>query len=115
MRRISIVLLLLLAVVLIPGQAQAKTSATETITPNPASVGQTFVVSVTGLPVGSAVNLFVTAPDGTVSGSPLGSTPDGTFALDESAPSAGDWTYTFTGPTKRHNTVVYASATVTVV
>jgi hypothetical protein len=83
-----------------------------TISPSPAAVGQTYVVSVSGLPTGTAINLWVTAPDGTTTGSPLGSTPDGTFALNESSSSAGQWTYAFSGPTKQH-TVVYSTCSVT--
>src|SRR5258707_557855 len=51
-----------------------------TISPSPAAVGQVYVVTATGLPMRSAVNLWVTDPTGSTTGSPLGSTPDGTFA-----------------------------------
>jgi hypothetical protein len=84
------------------------------ISPNPASVGQTYVVSVAGLPTDTAINLWVTDPSGNTVGSPLGSAPDGTFNLNEASPSAGKWTYTFSGPTKNNpnNTAVYASCSV---
>jgi hypothetical protein len=78
------------------------------ITPSDSSVGATYTVSAWGLPIGTAVNLWVTAPDGTTSGSPLGSTPDGTFNMNESSASAGLWTYVFAGPVKQH-TQVYAT------
>ena len=80
-----------------------------------AAVGQVYVVSMSGLPTGTAVNLWVTDPNGNTSGSPLGSTPDGTFNLNESSPFAGQWTYTFSGPTKNNSssTVVYGSCSVT--
>lgn len=80
-----------------------------------AAVGQMYVVSMSGLPVGTAINLWVTDPNGHMAGSPLGSTPDGTFNLNESSPSAGQWTYTFSGPTKQNanSTAVYGSCSVT--
>lgn len=83
------------------------------ISPGLVAVGQTYVVSVSGLPTGSAVNLWVTSPDGTTTGSPLGSTPDGTFNLNESSSSAGTWSYAFSGPTKTNNTLIYATCSVT--
>jgi hypothetical protein len=83
-----------------------------TISPSPAAVGQTYVVSASGLPIGTAVNLWVTDPSGNTSGSPLGSTPDGSFNLNESSSSAGKWTYTFSGPTKNNNTTMYSSCSV---
>jgi hypothetical protein len=67
-------------------------------------VGQTYVVSAWGIPTDTAVNLWVTV-DGVTSGSPLGSTPDGTFNLNESSSVAGVTTYTFSGPTRKHMTV----------
>lgn len=82
------------------------------ISPNPAAVGATYLVSVSGLPTGTAINLWITAPDGTKTGSPLGSTPDGTFNLNESSSHAGQWTYAFSGPVKQ-NTVVYSTCSVT--
>lgn len=82
------------------------------INPNPAAVGATYVVSATGLPSLSPINLFVTDPLGTVVGSPLGGTADGTFALDESSALAGTTTYEFTGPVKVNNTQVYATCSV---
>lgn len=80
-----------------------------------AAVGQMYVVSMSGLPTGTAVNLWVTGPNGNTAGSPLGSTPDGTFNLNESSSSAGQWTYTFSGPTKSNPsaTTVYGSCSVT--
>ena len=72
------------------------------VSPNPVAVGQTYVVSAGGLPTGTAINLWVTDPSGNTSGSPLGSTPDGTFNLEESSSSAGTWTYAFSGPVKKH-------------
>ncbi len=70
------------------------------------------MVTATGLPTMSAVNLWVTDPSGSTTGSPLGSTPDGTFALNESSSSAGTWTYMFSGPTKNNGMQIYASCSV---
>jgi hypothetical protein len=80
-----------------------------------AAVGQTYVVSMSGLPTSTAINLWVTDPNGNTTGSPLGSTPDGTFNLNESSAFAGQWTYTFSGPTKQNanSTTVYGSCSVT--
>jgi hypothetical protein len=98
-----------------PGIASAhpKTDPPCTINPNPAAVGSTYVVSASGLPSLSAINLWITAPNGTTTGTPLGSTPDGTFNLTDSSSYAGTWTYTFTGPTG-HNMQTYASCSVSV-
>ena len=81
------------------------------ISPAESPVGATYVVTSWGLPTGTAINLWVTGPDGTTNGSPLGSTPDGTFNLDESSDAAGVWTFVFSGPVKQH-TVVYATCSV---
>ena len=96
-----------------PGVASAhpKTDPPCTISPNPAVVGSTYVVSASGLPTGSAINLWISAPNGTTTGSPLGSTPDGTFNLNESSGYAGTWTYKFTGPTG-HNMQTYATCSI---
>jgi hypothetical protein len=72
------------------------------VSPNPSDVGATYVVSAWGLPIGSAINLWVTDPTGHMDGSPLGSTPDGTFNLDESSQMPGTTTYAFSGPVKNH-------------
>jgi hypothetical protein len=84
------------------------------VDPNSVAVGDTYVLSASGLPTGVAINLWVTDPNGNTSGSPLGSTPDGTFAMNESSSSAGPWTYTFSGPTKNNpdTTATYASCSV---
>jgi hypothetical protein len=86
------------------------------ISPNPAPVGQTYVVSVSGLPTSGAINLWVTDPDGNTSGSPLGSAPTGSFSLNESSSFAGTWTYTFSGPTKNNSntTTVYSTCSLDV-
>jgi hypothetical protein len=73
-----------------------------TVSPNPAAVGQPYVVSAWGLPTGTAINLWVTDPTGKTTGRPLGGTGDGTFNLNESSSFAGTWTYAFSGPTKNH-------------
>jgi hypothetical protein len=83
-----------------------------TINPSSVAVGDVYVVTATGLPMLSAVNLWVTDPSGTTTGSPLGSTPDGTFALNESSSSAGTWTYVFSGPTKNNGMLIYATCSV---
>jgi hypothetical protein len=78
------------------------------------AVGQVYTVSESGLPTGTAINLWVTDPSGNTTGSPLGSTPTGSFDLNESSASAGTWTYTFSGPTKNNSstTTVYGSCSV---
>src|SRR5205814_5272991 len=84
-----------------------------TITPSSVAVGQGYIVSVSELPTGTAINLWITDPTGATIGSPLGSTPDGSFNLNESSGAAGNWTYAFSGPTKQQNTTVYATCSVT--
>ena len=84
------------------------------ISPNPAAVSQNFVISASGIPVGGAVNILTTSPSGVTTGSPLGSTPDGNFNLNNSEASSGLWQYQFTGPTKVRNTVIYATCSVQV-
>jgi hypothetical protein len=74
------------------------------VSPSSADVGETYMVSAWGIPTGTAVNLWVTE-DGVTTGSPLGSTPDGNFNMNESSQTAGVTTYTFSGPTKRHMAV----------
>jgi hypothetical protein len=74
------------------------------------SVGETYWVSASGLPTGVAINLWVTDSTGTT-GSPLGSTGDGTFNMQESSSVTGTTTYAFSGPTKK-NTVVYSTCSV---
>ncbi len=86
------------------GRGPHKSDAPCSISPSPTAVGEVYVVS--------AINLWVTDPSGTTAGSPLGSTPDGTFALNESSSSAGTWTYVFSGPTKNNNTQIYATCSV---
>jgi hypothetical protein len=84
------------------------------ISPSTADIGQVYVVSASGLPTSTAINLWVTDPNGNTTGSPLGSAPTGTFNLNESSSSAGTWTYTFSGPTKKNpsTTAVYATCSV---
>ncbi len=77
------------------------------VSPSPSPLGETYVVSAWGLPADSAINLWVTDASGTV-GRPLGSTPDGSFALNESSQYAGTTTYQFSGP-ERGNMKVYAT------
>jgi hypothetical protein len=80
------------------------------VNPLSADIGETYVVSAWGIPTGIAVNLWITEA-GVTTGSPLGSTPDGTFNLNEVSSTAGVTTYTFSGPTKK-NMTVYGSCTV---
>jgi hypothetical protein len=94
------------------GGGPHKSDPTCGISPSPTAVGEVYVVSAAGLPVLSAINLWVTDPSGNTTGSPLGSTPDGTFALNESSISAGTWTYVFSGPTKSNGMQIYASCSV---
>jgi hypothetical protein len=96
------------------GSGAQQSSASCSVNPNPASVGQSYVVSASGLPIGTAINLWVTDPSGNAVGSALGSTADGTANLTESSSSAGTWTYTFSGPSKNNPAAmaVYASCSV---
>jgi len=80
---------------------------------HPAQVGETYVVSVRGLPTHKAINLMITDPNGDTLASPLGITPHGVFKLNESSSMPGRTTYTFSGPFKKH-TVIYASCSVVV-
>jgi hypothetical protein len=75
------------------------------------AVGETYWVSASGLPTGLAINLWITDSTGTT-GSPLGSTTDGTFHMQESSKVAGTTTYAFSGPTKVHSTFVYSTCSV---
>ena len=106
----AIGLMALIAPMSIIAAASHKTPSGCSVNPASADVGETYVVSAWGIPTGTAVNLWVSA-DGVTTGSPLGSTPDGTFNLNESSSTAGVTTYTFSGPTKRHMTV-YGSCSV---
>ena len=94
--------------------AKPKNDPPCTISPSPAAVGETYVVSVSGLPAGVPINLWVTDPNGQTSGSPLGSTGDGTFALNESSSFDGSWKYSFLAATKKNpnTTVTYSSCSV---
>jgi hypothetical protein len=83
------------------------------ITPNPSAVNASYVVSASGLPALSAINLKVTYGNGTVTTSPLGSTPDGAFNLNESSPVTGTTTYQFLGLIT-NNTKIYATCSVSV-
>lgn len=81
------------------------------ISPSDTTVGAAYTVSAWGIPTRTAVNLWVTE-DGTTVGRPLGSTPDGTFNLQESSSTSGVTTYEFTGPVKKHM-AVYGTCSVT--
>jgi hypothetical protein len=114
MRPIHIaVIVAMLAVAVSPALADKggrKNDPPCTISPSPVAVGQEYVVSVSGLPTDTAINIWVTDANGTV-GRPLGSTADGSFALTESSSVAGTTTYAFSGPEK-HNTFVYSTCSV---
>jgi hypothetical protein len=75
------------------------------VNPANADVGEVYVVSAWGIPAGAAVNIWVTDPNNVTVGRPLGTTLDGTFALNESSAFAGPWTYAFSGPVKNHTTM----------
>jgi hypothetical protein len=97
----------------VPVASHHKADPSCSVSPNPSAVNATYVVSATGLPVLSAINLIVKYGNGTVTASPLGSTPDGTFNMNESSPVAGTTTYEFTGLI-RNNTQIYATCSVTI-
>jgi hypothetical protein len=80
------------------------------VNPSSADVGEVYVVRAWGLPTGIAINLWRTE-DGVTTGSPLGSTTDGTFALNEVSKHPGVTTWAFSGPTRK-NTTMYASCAV---
>jgi len=116
MKRMRNVALAMLPLVLggFVGMAKAgkRTDPWCSISPSVASVGQGYVVHAEGLPLLAPINLWVTAPDGTVTGSPLGSTPDGTFSLNEVSDTPGVWMYAFSGIVRRANMRVYAACSV---
>ncbi len=80
--------------------------------PNPVAVEDVFILHAEGLPLETAINLWVTPPGGVKVGSPLGSTPDGTFAMNEFCTERGNWLWEFTGPTRHKNTPILAAVTV---
>ena len=82
-----------------------------TVSASSVAVGETYWLSASGLPTGIAINLWVNDATGT-SGSPLGSTTDGTFRMQESSRVAGTTTYAFSGPTKQNSTFVYSTCSV---
>ena len=94
------------------GYAAPKPDPVCSVSPSSSTLGATYVVSASGIPTGTAINLWVTDATGTV-GSPLGSTPDGTFNLNESSQTAGTVTYQFSGPVKQR-TQFYATCSVEV-
>jgi hypothetical protein len=97
----------------VPVASKHKADTSCSVSPNPSAVNATYVVSAHGLPALSAINLIVRYGNGTTTASPLGSTPDGTFNMNESSPVAGTTTYEFTGLT-RNNTQIYATCAVTI-
>ena len=110
MKRIAIVALAVLGG--FAGVAKAGKSAVPWCSINPieAAVGQGYVVHAEGLPILVPINVWVIRPDGTVAGSPLGSTPNGTFSLSEASDSPGVWTYAFSGVVRgKGNMNVYAT------
>jgi hypothetical protein len=97
------------------GTAFARKDPPCTVNPNQVAVGQTYTVSVSGLPTNSPIYLWTTnVKYATISSTLLGTTATGSFNLSESAATAGMWSYQFTGPTKSSGTVVYATCAVTV-
>jgi hypothetical protein len=96
------------------GSVSARKDPACTVTPDMATVGQTYTVSVAGIPANASVYLWVTdAKTATISSSYLGTTSTGSFSLAESASNSGLWSYQFTGPQKG-NTTVYATCSVNV-
>jgi hypothetical protein len=111
---------IVIAGVAIIGMAQPGTAASHHKTADPncsitqdTAGGSTYLLSAWGIPTSTAINLWVTDPNGSTTGSPLGATPDGTFNTNESSSFDGTWTYTFSGPV-RHNMDVYATCSVSV-
>jgi hypothetical protein len=80
------------------------------VSPSSADVGEAYVVSAWGLSTRTAINLWVTE-NGVTTGTPIGGTTDGTFALSLSSETAGVTTYTFSGPTGK-NMKTYGSCSV---
>jgi len=96
------------------GQGQSSGDPSCSISPNPVAVGGSYVISASGLPTDTTLNLMWTDPNGNTSGIALGSTASGSYAISESAASAGTWTYSFTGLIKQQNTTVYATCSAVV-
>jgi hypothetical protein len=97
------------------GSVSARKDPACTVNPSPALVGQTYTVSVAGLPANTPVYLWTTnVLGGTISSVLLGTTSTGSFNLAESASSAGTWSYQFTGTPKTKNTAIYATCSVSV-
>jgi hypothetical protein len=94
------------------GGSPTPSTSSCSVNPSSVAVGDWYLVSASGLPTDTAINLWVTDPSGSTVGSPLGSAPDGTFNLNETSSSAGTWTYVFSGPTKTNNTAVYGTCSV---
>jgi len=113
MKRAGIVVLAVVSLALggLAGMASAgrRTDPWCAISPSTAGVGQSYIVHAEGLPILQPINLWVAQPDGTVTGSPLGSTPDGTFSLEEASDAAGVWTYAFSGVVRKGSTKIYAT------
>jgi len=97
----------------VPVASKHGTDPTCSISPDPSAVNATYVVSASGLPVLTTINLIVTYGDGTVTMSPLGSSPYGIYVMNESSPMVGTTTYEFTGLI-RNNTKIYATCSVKV-
>ena len=116
LKRISLVMIV---ATLLIGSAQVARAASPrksdppcTVNPSAVSVGEGYVVSVSGLPTDTPINLWITDSSGTV-GYPLGGTPDGTFNLSEGSSNPGTTSYAFSGVVK-HNMTVYSTCSVSV-
>lgn len=99
------------------GSASARkgsSGATCSVTPALATVGVPYTVSVSGLPTGSPIYLWISNISGDLTTTYLGTTSTGSFTLTESASSIGMWSYQFTGPQKSSNTAIYATCSVSV-
>jgi hypothetical protein len=81
------------------------------VSPNPVSVNQSYIVSAQGLPASSPVNVFVTESGSTNFGQTLQSGADGTLSFDGASWSTGTTIFTLTGPTKGHQPPVWGSGT----
>lgn len=75
------------------GQADPSCSAA----PNPAGVGQSFVLSASGLPTADSVWLLVYPPSGDATVSQVYVNADGSWSATEVANQTGMWTYVFSG------------------
>jgi len=99
-----------------PGELLAahQRSASCSISPNPASVGQWYTLSTVNLPTIDPVWLLIHEPNRVGTSTEVYPAADGSLMLPESAPFAGIWTYEFSGlqTNKKYGSVASCSVQV---